>query len=41
MLGPDGLDLAHNHGIAARLVTEIGGIAREYLTPALAAMLAD
>ena len=41
VLGPNGLDLAHNHGIAARLVTEINGTAREYLTPALAALLAD
>jgi len=41
VLGPDGLDLAHNHRIAGRLVTEIDGTVREYLTPALAAMLAD
>ena len=41
VLGPDGLDLAHGHGIAARLVTEIDGTAREYLTPALSAMLSD
>lgn len=39
VLGPDGLDLAHNHGIAARLVTEIDGTVREYLTPTLSAML--
>ena len=41
VLGPDGFDLARNHGIAARLITEIGGTTCEYLTPALAAMLAD
>ncbi len=41
VLGPDGLDLARNHDIAARLVTEIDGATCEYLTPALAAMLAD
>ncbi|WP_426281771.1 FAD:protein FMN transferase [Sphingomonas sp. NFX23] len=41
VLGPDGLDLARNHGIAARLVTEIDGTAQEYLSPALSAMLED
>ncbi|MGA1798747.1 FAD:protein FMN transferase [Sphingomonas sp. 4RDLI-65] len=41
VLGPvEGIDLARVHGIAARLVTMIDGTAREYLTPALAAMLA-
>jgi thiamine biosynthesis lipoprotein len=39
VLGVEGLDLAREQGIAARLVTEIGGTAQEYLTPALAAML--
>lgn len=39
VLGPDGLDLARDQEIAARLVTEIGGTVREYLTPALSAML--
>ncbi len=39
VLGPDGLGLAHDHGIAARLVTEIGGSEQEYVTPALAKML--
>jgi thiamine biosynthesis lipoprotein len=39
VLGAAGLDLAREQGIAARLVTEIGGTAQEYLTPALAAML--
>jgi len=42
VLGPlQGIELANANGIAARLVTKIGGTAREYLTPALAAMLAD
>lgn len=41
VLGPDGLDLAHNQRIAARLVTEIDGTAQEYLSPALSAMLED
>ncbi|TCP72302.1 FAD:protein FMN transferase [Sphingomonas sp. PP-CE-1G-424] len=41
VLGPDGLDLAHNQGIAARLVTEIDGTVREYFTPGLSAMLSD
>jgi thiamine biosynthesis lipoprotein len=41
VLGPGGLDLAHNQGIAARLVTEIDGTVREYFTPSLSAMLID
>ena len=39
VLGADGLSLAHNRGIAARLVTMIDGSAQEYVTPALAEML--
>jgi thiamine biosynthesis lipoprotein len=39
VLGPAGLDLAREQRIAARLVTEIDGAVREYLTPALSAML--
>lgn len=35
----DGLDLARDHRIAARLVTTIDGESREYLSPALVAML--
>lgn len=41
VLGPGGLDLAHDQGIAARLVTEIDGTVREYFTPGLSAMLSD
>jgi len=41
VLGPDGLGLAHDQGIAARLVTDAHGAVREYLTPALSAMLSD
>ncbi|KQO05279.1 thiamine biosynthesis protein ApbE [Sphingomonas sp. Leaf242] len=41
VLGPDGLNLADDQRIAARLVTEIGGTVREYLTPGLSAMLID
>ena len=41
VLGPEGLDLAHNQCIAARLVTEIDGTVQEYLSPALSAMLED
>ncbi len=42
VLGPvEGLYLAREHRIAARLVTVVEGSAREYLTPALVAMLAD
>lgn len=41
VLGPDGLDLAREHAIAARLVTAIDGTVREYLTPTLSAMLKD
>jgi thiamine biosynthesis lipoprotein len=39
VLGVEGLDLAREQRIAARLVTEIDGAVREYLTPALSAML--
>lgn len=40
VLGADkGMALATRHGIAARLVQRTGGGAREYMTPALAAML--
>ncbi|BCA64316.1 hypothetical protein HMP09_3550 [Sphingomonas sp. HMP9] len=42
VLGPDeGLSLAENRRIAARIVTLIDGDVREYLTPALTAMLVD
>ncbi len=42
VLGPDeGIALAHDHRIAGRLVTLIDESPREYLTPALAAMLVD
>ena len=42
VLGPDeGIALAHDHRIAARLVTLIDEAPREYLTPALTAMLVD
>ena len=42
VLGADeALALATERGIAARLVTVIDGVAREHLTPALDAMLAD
>ncbi len=40
VLGADGLGLAHDQGIAARIVTMIDGYAQEYVTPALAEMLA-
>ena len=36
-----GMTLAATHGIAARIVTRIDGETREYLTPALRAMLGD
>ena len=40
--GPEaGMAIASAHGIAARIVTLIDGRTREYLTPALTAMLAD
>ena len=39
VLGPDGFGLADDHGIAARLVTEIGGTVREYTTRGLSTML--
>ena len=42
VLGPvEGLALARDHRIAARIVTLIDGDAREYLSPALTAMLVD
>ena len=42
VLGPvDGLEIASDRGIAARLVTDIDGHVREYLTPALLRMLHD
>lgn len=42
VLGPvAGLELARDHGLAARLVTVVEGRTREYLSPALAAMLSD
>lgn len=42
VLAPDdGVGLATRQGIAARLITSIGGVTRERLTPALEAMLAD
>lgn len=39
VLGPDGLGLADDHGVAARLVAMIGGQLQEYVTPALAETL--
>ena len=40
VLGPvDGLNLARDHGIAARLITTVDAETREYLSPALFAML--
>ncbi|MEG3158925.1 hypothetical protein U1763_00275 [Sphingomonas sp. LB2R24] len=39
VLGPDGLGLADDHGIAARLVAMIDGQPQEYVTPALAEMI--
>jgi len=42
VLGPiAGLELAREHGLAARLVTLVDGDACEYLSPCLAAMLSD
>ncbi len=39
VLGPDGLGLAVDHGIAVRLATMIDGQPQEYVTPALAEMI--
>ncbi|KQM68130.1 thiamine biosynthesis protein ApbE [Sphingomonas sp. Leaf17] len=36
-----GVAMATAHGIAARIVTVVGGVTHEYLTPGMAAMLAD
>ena len=42
VLGPvAGLELAREHGLAARLVTLVDGDTCEYLSPRLAAMLFD
>ena len=41
VLGQGGLELAHDLGIAARIVTVIDGTVQEYLTPGLSAMVSD